>query len=244
MVGSLIMHLFRISPRAEALEIVKDCPELAVSEGCTILQVLAHLLYDGYEGFVDEENQAIQLLRNIWENIVKLPAGKIDEMLRGPADQIMKDKYPSRVLFVAAEMGNTAFILELIRHGVYSLLHEIGPIKASIINLEDEGGNNMLHLVGIPKKKDTSSQFADIEGPILQMRHELQWSKVHRSLTISLPIDDVNDNSFLKQLCPTPVKKVHEEQVHLYDMLHVRHITICASVAWPLCVYGDFHDPS
>ncbi|KAI3751606.1 hypothetical protein L2E82_22696 [Cichorium intybus] len=215
--------------RYEALEIVKDHPKLAVSEGSTILQVLArkprsfkkehnyiwkyYLLYDGYEGLVDEKNQAINLLKNIWENIMKLPTAKIDEILRGPADQIMKDKYPSRVLFVAAEMGNTAFIVELIRQhpervlelndnkesifhvaishrhsGVFSLLHRIGSIKAFIINLEDEEGNNMLHLVGMPKKKGIiSSQSEDIEGPILQMRQELQWSKeIRRILPPSL----------------------------------------------------------
>ncbi|KAI3751770.1 hypothetical protein L2E82_22861 [Cichorium intybus] len=145
---------------AEALEIVKDRPELVVSEGSTILQVLA----------------------------------------RKPRSFKKEDNY---ILKHSAEMGNTAFIVELIRQypervlelndnkqtifhvaisyrhsGVYSLLHQIGSIKASIISLEDEEGNNMLHLVGIPKKKETSSQVADIEGPILQMRHELQWSKV------------------------------------------------------------------
>ncbi|KAI3751645.1 hypothetical protein L2E82_22736 [Cichorium intybus] len=104
-------------------------------------------------------------------------------------------------------MGNTAFIVELIRQhpervlelndnkesifhvaishrhsGVFSLLHRIGSIKAFIINLEDEEGNNMLHLVGMPKKKGIiSSQSEDIEGPILQMRQELQWSKVKKA---------------------------------------------------------------
>ncbi|KAI3508794.1 hypothetical protein L1887_23810 [Cichorium endivia] len=187
----------------EALEIVKEHSELVVSEGSTILQLLAHFPYDGYEGHVDEKNQAIQLLQYIWEKLVALPTAKIDEILRGPADKIMKDKYPSRVLFVAAEMGNTAFIVVLIRQypervlelndnkqsifhvaishrhaGVYSLLHRIGSIKGSIVNLEDEKENNMLHLVGIPKKKETSSQYEDIKGPILQMLQEVKWFEI------------------------------------------------------------------
>ncbi|KAI3751614.1 hypothetical protein L2E82_22705 [Cichorium intybus] len=208
-----------------ALEIVKDYPELAVSEGSTILQILArkpcsrqtrlnymfkkfyadvsnviYLVSRGHGGYVDEENQAIELLKKIWENIVKLPKAKVDEILRGPADQLVNDKYPSRVLFVAAEMGNTAFIVELIRQypervlelndnkqtifhvaishrhvGVYCLLHQIGSIKASIINLDDENENNMLHHVGIFKKKETSRQYVEIKGPVHEMNEELAW---------------------------------------------------------------------
>ncbi|KAI3515154.1 hypothetical protein L1887_13907 [Cichorium endivia] len=77
------------------------------------------------------------------------------------------------VLFSAAEMGNTEFLVELIRHfpellwkenvddqsifhvaviyshegSIYNLLHEIGSMKDMITPLKDEEENNMLHLV-------------------------------------------------------------------------------------------------
>ncbi|KAI3508791.1 hypothetical protein L1887_23806 [Cichorium endivia] len=239
----------------EALKIVEEHPQLAVSEGSTILQLLArkphslkkkenyilknYFLYDGSEGHVDEKNQAIQLLKNIWKNIVTLPTAKIDEILRGPADQIMEDKYPSRVLFVAAEMGNTAFIVVLIRQypervlelndnkqsifhvaishrhvGVYCLLHEIGSIKASIINLEDEKENNILHLVGILETKETTSQYADIKGPIQEMRQELGWFKeIRRILPPSLREKKNKDGKTARELFVENHKKLVLEGV-------------------------------
>ena len=167
---------------------------------------------NNYKELVDEENQALKLLRIIWANIAKLPKAKIDYILRGPADPIKEDekltqKYSSRILFVAAEMGNTTFIVELIRHypelvlelndnkqsifhvavlhrhfNIYSLLFEIGSIKDSIINLEDAKGNNMLHLVGILEETTMSNQLQKISGPVPQMRQELVWFKVHVSV--------------------------------------------------------------
>ncbi|XP_024977660.1 uncharacterized protein LOC112515221 [Cynara cardunculus var. scolymus] len=208
-----------------ALQIVNDRPELAVSGGI-VLGVLARKphafmnkrtfiekLTNKYKRLIDEENQALKLLRIIWAHIVKLPKAKIDDILRGPADPIMEDdkltqKYSSRILFVAAGMGNTAFIVELIRQypervlelddnnqtifhvaishrhfSIYSLLYEIGSIKDSVINLEDGKGNNMLHLVGILEETTMimSNQLQNISGAVLQMRQELVWFELHLS---------------------------------------------------------------
>ncbi|CAH1454110.1 unnamed protein product [Lactuca virosa] len=198
-----------------ALQIVKDRPELVESER-SLLGVLAHnpgafrkqynliekfvFLRDGYDGLVNEGNQAMELLRIIWGHILKLPKTKIDDILRGPPDQIMGDKYSSRVLFAAAQMGNTAFIVELIRQypeqvlalndnkqsifhiaityryrGIYSLLHDIGSMKESIVDLEDENGNNMLHLVGILSETGRSYLLKDIPGPTSQLLEDLAW---------------------------------------------------------------------
>ncbi|KAI3505006.1 hypothetical protein L1887_26852 [Cichorium endivia] len=200
-----------------ALQIVKDRPELVVRDG-SVLGVLARkhgafkkeynfierfvFLHDDYDGLVDEGNQAMKLLRIIWGNIMKLPKAKIDDILRGRPDEIT-NKYSSRVLFVAAEMGNTAFIVELIRQypeqvlalndnkqsifhiavthryrGIYSLLHDIGSMQDSIVNLEDENGNNMLHLVGILSETARSYQFKDIPGPASQLLKDLAWFQV------------------------------------------------------------------
>ncbi|CAI9264475.1 unnamed protein product [Lactuca saligna] len=146
----------------------------------------------------------MELLRIIWGHIMKLSKTKIDDMVRGHPDQITDDKYySSDVLFVAAEMGNTAFIVELIRQypeqvlalndnkqsifhvavthryrGIYSLLHVLGSMKESIIDLEDENGNNMLHLVGILSKTTRSDYLLkDIPGPAAQLITDLAWFK-------------------------------------------------------------------
>ncbi|KAL8231733.1 hypothetical protein R6Q57_001511 [Mikania cordata] len=105
-----------------------------------------------------KDNDALQLLRLIWENIAKKAKKDIDDIIRGPPDTAKKDErlpynkkdqklhllkiisenivkmpaeihklttgssakvpsmgnarktYPSRMLFVAAEMGNTIFV--------------------------------------------------------------------------------------------------------------------------------------
>ncbi|XP_076889515.1 uncharacterized protein LOC143540298 [Bidens hawaiensis] len=109
-----------------------------------------------------------------------------------------KNTYSSRVLFIAAEMGNTNFLVELIRQypdliwkvndhrlsifhiavkhrhqGIYNLLYEIGAMKDLITCISDsKENNNMLHLVGkIVKQK----RLEDVSGVALQMQRELLW---------------------------------------------------------------------
>ncbi|KAF5806051.1 hypothetical protein HanRHA438_Chr05g0226051 [Helianthus annuus] len=86
-----------------------------------------------------KEFQALHLLRLIWGIVAKMSKHDIAEILRGPRVRVQnknKDKddkgeaipkseiakgyttewsYPSRVLFVATKMGNTHFVIELIR---------------------------------------------------------------------------------------------------------------------------------
>ncbi|CAH1443582.1 unnamed protein product [Lactuca virosa] len=201
-----------------AQQIVKDCPELAVSERI-ILRILAILArkphafgkkynpiqkyiyqYDANDGHVDEGNQAVQLLRTILPNI---PKHELDDMPSGSLYQIMEGISSSSVLFVAAELGNTVFVNELIHHypqlvvelndnkqsifhiavlnrhlGIYNLLHGIGSIKDSIINLEDKNGNNLLHFVGIRKEPLMDSQSQYLQGPAVHMERERQWFKM------------------------------------------------------------------
>ncbi|XP_071735328.1 uncharacterized protein [Rutidosis leptorrhynchoides] len=115
-----------------------------------------------------------------------------------------KETYSSRILFIAAEMGNTTFLVELIRRypdliwkvndnnqtifhiavkhrqeGIYNLLYEIGSMKDMITPLKDQQNNNMLHLVGkIAKQK----QLEDVSGVALQMQRELLWFKEVKSM--------------------------------------------------------------
>ncbi|KAL7588733.1 hypothetical protein Lser_V15G40736 [Lactuca serriola] len=165
---------------------------------------------DAYGCHVDEENQAVQLLRTILENV---PKPISDDMQRGTVDQILEDnvleescqcpKYISRVLFVAAEEDNAAFVDVLIRQypkavlhqndnkmtlfqvavlcrclGIFNLLCCVGSIKESIITVEDENGNNLLHLVGILEEATMSNQWQDFQEPDVEMAEKEKWFKM------------------------------------------------------------------
>ncbi|KAI3511214.1 hypothetical protein L1887_18360 [Cichorium endivia] len=150
-----------------------------------------------------EREDVEQVLGSILENVAKMPVilhklwttkGQVDEQARG-----LKQKFSSRVLFIAAEMGNTEFLVELIRQypdliwkqndneqtifhvaisnrheGIYNLLYEIGSMKDMITPLKDLKGNTMLHLVGKCAKK---KRLQAISGVALQMQRELLWFK-------------------------------------------------------------------
>ncbi|KAJ0570396.1 putative ankyrin repeat-containing domain-containing protein [Helianthus annuus] len=132
-----------------------------------------------------------------------MPRSVIDEILKGP--HILKEDtlikvYPYRVLFHAAKVGNTKFIVELIRlypdliwktddkrktifhlavkrrHiEIYKLLYEIGAMKDLITPIKDIKDNNMLHMVA---KSCKPNRLQDVPGPALQMQRELLWFKV------------------------------------------------------------------
>ncbi|KAK9062073.1 hypothetical protein SSX86_019258 [Deinandra increscens subsp. villosa] len=164
---------------------------------------------------VGRRDQALQLQKLISEHIVHMH-GETQNIIKGKEDQTqslkklisrnitkmrsetaLKDSHSSRVLFVAAEMGNTKFLVELIRQypdliwkvndnnqsifhiavkhrheGIYNLLYEIGAMKDLITPLRDENDNNMLHLVGTRAKQ---KQLEDVSGVALQMQRELLW---------------------------------------------------------------------
>ncbi|KAL4572467.1 hypothetical protein LXL04_019244 [Taraxacum kok-saghyz] len=155
-----------------------------------------------------EKQEALLLLRTISDNVVKMPARifnrfrGVDE--RGSVSKPIKQKYSSRVLFLAAEMGNTAFVVELIRQyphlvrevnddnqsifhvavshrheGIYNLLYGIGSLRNLIITLEDKNGNNMLHLVGETAKMN---RLQNIPGVGLQLHLETLWFKEVESI--------------------------------------------------------------
>ncbi|KAJ9541292.1 hypothetical protein OSB04_027798 [Centaurea solstitialis] len=144
---------------------------------------------------------ALQLLRIICDSILRSRKNVIDDIMRGPPDQptldVQNPKYSSQMLFIAVEKGNTTFVVELIRRypdlirmvndmnqslfhvavshrhkDICSLLYQIGSIKDSVITLQDENGNNMLHLVG---ERAKGEQLQDVAGVVLQMQQELQW---------------------------------------------------------------------
>ncbi|XP_076881861.1 protein ACCELERATED CELL DEATH 6-like [Bidens hawaiensis] len=206
-----------------AVRIVKNRPELAINGD--VLRALAkktnafeeiklHFIRRAINKIihvVERERLAIQLLRDIWNAIVRKSKKEIDDILRGPPDKepqndkattskhVKKNTHSSRVLFIAAEMGNTRFLVELIRQypdliwklndsgqsifhvavshrqeGVYNLMYEIGSMKDFLTPIRDVDGNNMLHLAAKSAKK---KRLQETSGVALQMQRELLWYK-------------------------------------------------------------------
>ncbi|XP_076889514.1 uncharacterized protein LOC143540297 [Bidens hawaiensis] len=154
-----------------------------------------------------KEDQSSQLQKLVSEHIAKMHV-ETQNVIKGPTTPLSyqnalsgntKKTYPSRILFVAAEMGNVTFVVELIRQypdliwkvndnnqsifhiavkhrheGIYNLLYEIGSMKDLITPLKDHKDNNMLHLVG---KSAKQKQLEDVSGVALQMQRELLWFK-------------------------------------------------------------------
>ncbi|KAJ9553635.1 hypothetical protein OSB04_017680 [Centaurea solstitialis] len=200
-----------------AVRIVKQHPELA--KNATVLGLLAQKpdAFNGAEKISlrtrirnsicritkNDDGDALELLRIIWtDTIIKMPKPEVDKILKGPLGPI-RDPYTeiqtsSSILFVAAEMGNTRFVIELLRtypdliwkangdnhtvfhiavmhryQGIYNLLYEIGAMKDMITPLRDINGNNMLHLVG----KTSVKMRAQMTKASLLMQRELLWFK-------------------------------------------------------------------
>ncbi|GKE13120.1 ankyrin repeat-containing protein, partial [Tanacetum coccineum] len=161
-------------------------------------------------GLADKESEALQLLKILWEKIAIKPKSEIDDIIRGQPvrQQNGSTKYPSRVLFIAAKMGNWKFIVELIksypdliwkqddkgqtifhvavkrRHAkIYNLLYEIGAMKDLITPIKDKQSNNMLHLVA---KSGKPKRYQNVSGVALQMQRELLWFReVEQMISLS-----------------------------------------------------------
>lgn len=207
-----------------ALKIMKDRPELATkNELLTLLarkpyafeveqKLLTRIIISisriirmkvGAKSADEKDTDALKLLRVIWRNtIMVMPTKDVYDLLRGPCDSNLKTdgnpQYSSRLLFLATELGNTRFVIELLRAypdliwdlnddnqtifhiavmnrhlDIYNLLYEIGLKKDAITRLVDRDGNNMLHLVG----KTTVKMRPQTSRASLLMQRELLWYK-------------------------------------------------------------------
>lgn len=130
-----------------------------------------------------KEDQAKSLQKLISEHVTSIHAAKLQ-----------RTTFSSRALFIAAEMGNTKFIVELIsakpdiikrvndskqtilhiavkhRHrDIYSLLYKTA-VKNSIIDITDENDNNLLHVAGM-----RAPRLEDLKGVLLQLQQEILW---------------------------------------------------------------------
>ncbi|PWA74931.1 Ankyrin repeat-containing protein [Artemisia annua] len=150
-----------------------------------------------------------------WPEVYDLMRGSADPINKENAETNPIDTlktYSSKVLFLAAEAGNIVFIVEIIRQypellndvndvnqsifhvalslrhvELFKLLFEIGSIKDQIITLEDEKGNNMLHLVGIFSESAKGNLETYVPGPAQRMQKEqLLFQLVEYAIPISL----------------------------------------------------------
>ncbi|GJY62252.1 hypothetical protein Tco_0462909 [Tanacetum coccineum] len=196
-----------------ALQIVNDCPELAAT--VSLLEVLARkpdafaileknivmriidrvitpvlrFFHMKVQPTIEEDTHALKLLKIIWRCVCEtMHIDEIEDILKGPP----------KILFVAAEKGNTRFIVELIRtypdlmfdknedgltvfriavthrhQGIYNSMYEIGSVNSDICPETDPMGNYMDHLVG----KSSKEMEAKMAGASLLMQRELLWFK-------------------------------------------------------------------
>nr|GEX18077.1 ankyrin repeat-containing protein [Tanacetum cinerariifolium] len=191
-----------------ALQIVRRYPELGRSS--TILNVLA------VKPHVFPKTKCSSVKRNLNSvcAFIGLKAGA-PEKERPPDSGHSGSKrmrhetnamktFSSRVVFIAAETGNTNFLLELIRQSsdliwkvnddnqtifhiavkyrhedIYNLLYEIDSMKDMVTPLRDLDENNMLHLAA---KSTKIKNLEDVSGAALQMQQELLWFKEVESM--------------------------------------------------------------
>ncbi|KAK4254674.1 hypothetical protein QN277_010022 [Acacia crassicarpa] len=170
-----------------ALEMLREKPELALAEDGDDGTAL-HYLAQKPSSSGGEQNLVIELIRNIWKEILLQEEARMMRVIREP----------SPVMFIAAEAGNFEFLAELWstypdlmsekdsrnrsiihiavlnRHAsIFNLIHETGPIKDSIVSSVDSVDKcNLLHFAAKLAPQDRLDLFS---GAAFQMMSELLW---------------------------------------------------------------------
>lgn len=133
---------------------------------------------------------SLQLVHRLWREILKDEHEDVMRLIR----------YPTNLLFDAAELGNHEFLAALMssypelvwetddrnrtiihvavlhRHAsIFNLVHEIGSIKDVIVTYADDQGNNIVHMAA---KLAPQNQLNLVSGVALQMHRELVWFEV------------------------------------------------------------------
>ncbi|GKA04618.1 RNA-directed DNA polymerase, eukaryota, reverse transcriptase zinc-binding domain protein [Tanacetum coccineum] len=155
------------------------------------------------EGHPKKDTEALQLLKMIIKDMINRDdrlSNRNQEQQPHPPELIVdyakiEPPISSDIVFIAAEMGNTKFIVELIRQyphlirnvnhnnqtifhvavehrheGMYNLLYERSSYEDLI--KQDVNGNNVLHLVAKSAKR---KRLQDVSGVAFQMQRDLLW---------------------------------------------------------------------
>ncbi|KAK3040678.1 hypothetical protein RJ639_028374 [Escallonia herrerae] len=135
------------------------------------------------------QTQALELVRQLWHQVLLEDDLAIGALIR----------FPSRLLFIAAELGIVEFVIVLIQsypdliwkvddkcrsifhiaveyrqEKIFNLIYEIGAIKDLIAARKDEHNTNLLHLAA---KLAPPNRLNIDSGAALQLRRELLWFK-------------------------------------------------------------------
>ncbi|XP_076931865.1 uncharacterized protein LOC143597165 [Bidens hawaiensis] len=199
-----LISTYLVNLQIASQEIFKQSNTLVVNKGDQALDlqklISEHIVNMYHESHNLNKQSAAELQKFISRSITKMRDATTLKVATTLKDATaLKVSYSSRVLFIAAETGNTNFLIELIRQypdliwkvndnnlsifhiavkyrheGIYNLLYEIGAMKDLITPIKDERANNMLHLVGTRAKQ---KQLEDVSGVALQVQRELLWFK-------------------------------------------------------------------
>nr|POF10487.1 hypothetical protein CFP56_04712 [Quercus suber] len=181
-----------------ALQMLEDNSNLAAagnSDGETALHVLAR----DPSAFVSEIRPWLKLKQeNSKQSQVNELFEKCLQAYRDDVENLNEISVISHVLFDAVEVGNTEFLVKLIRfdfdllwktrnsksifhiavekrhESIFNILNEIGSIGDLIIDRIEEDGSNILHLAaGLAPQEKLNA----ISGAALQMQREISWFK-------------------------------------------------------------------
>ncbi|RDX99763.1 Ankyrin repeat-containing protein, partial [Mucuna pruriens] len=156
-----------------------------------------------------KDTPILKLTKKIWDILLSLD------------DQLMMETItePTQVIFIAAEVGNFEFLSVILstypdmiweldtmgrsiihvavlhRHAsIFNLIHEIGPIKESLLTFMDNQENNLLHCAA---KLAPPDRLNIVSGAALQMMLELSWFEEVKKLMLPSFIEKTNSNGII-----------------------------------------------
>nr|XP_043631003.1 ankyrin repeat-containing protein At5g02620-like [Erigeron canadensis] len=148
----------------------------------------------------ERDNQALKLVERLLKLYPISISGQLD-ILYAPKEYVLERMTPRVLLFTAAEMGNTRFLIEIVRmfphniyqtdgfgksifhiaierrnKDIYNLLYETVSYNRELSGWEDLKKNNLLHLLALTTKNTAQLHQTGSKASIL-MQRELLWYK-------------------------------------------------------------------
>ncbi|KAK4604107.1 hypothetical protein RGQ29_012567 [Quercus rubra] len=204
----LFVTYARVGYYGQALEMMKVNSDLATAKN-RFNDTALHVLARKHSAFVSKSQQGI--LRRHIDSFLGMKLKQDSKQIQAhelvkeicvrayDVESLTVNQELSQSLFVAAEVGNVEFLIDLIRfdlelalktdqtnrsifhiavkerhESIFNLLHEIGSFKDLIVENITNGGNNMLHLAA---KLAPQHKLNAISGAALQLQQELLWFK-------------------------------------------------------------------